>query len=64
MPTCRPCRCLASGTRLRQLCLLAITALSALVAAATSSSTWIDSNPAGERRVHLYFFWTSSCPHC
>jgi len=25
---------------------------------------WIDHNAASERRVHLYFFWTSTCAHC
>ncbi len=25
---------------------------------------WIDHDVAGERQVHLYFFWTQGCPHC
>ncbi len=26
--------------------------------------TWRDVDEAGQDRVHLYFFWTRSCPHC
>jgi thiol-disulfide isomerase/thioredoxin len=32
--------------------------------AAADAPLWIDHDAAGERRVHLYFFWTRSCPHC
>ena len=63
MPTCRRFRFLTRGGCWRLICLLAISALSTLVAAA-ASPTWTDNDAAGERRVHLYFFWTSTCPHC
>ncbi|MCM8636683.1 hypothetical protein [Accumulibacter sp.] len=43
--------------------LLAFAAFSSLGTAATSPD-WVDTDPAGEPRVHLYFFWTSTCPHC
>ena len=26
--------------------------------------TWIDLDANGELRVHLYFFWSKTCPHC
>jgi thiol-disulfide isomerase/thioredoxin len=47
----------------RLICLLALAAVSSL-AAADESPVWIDNNASGERQVHLYFFWTSTCPHC
>lgn len=25
---------------------------------------WFETDAAGQRQVHLYFFWTKSCPHC
>ena len=63
MPTCQRFRFLTRCRRWQLICLLALAALASQVAAA-ASPTWIDSDAAGERRVHLYFFWTSSCPHC
>jgi len=48
---------------LRLICLLAFFALPSFSGAA-EPPVWIDSNAAGERQVHLYFFWTRTCPHC
>jgi thiol-disulfide isomerase/thioredoxin len=48
---------------LRLICLLTLAAISSLPAAA-DAPLWLDRDAAGERRVHLYFFWTQSCPHC
>ncbi len=25
---------------------------------------WVENDAAGETRVHLYFFWSETCPHC
>ena len=32
--------------------------------ALAESSTWIEQGSDGEARVHLYFFWSETCPHC
>jgi hypothetical protein len=56
-------RCLALGRLLRLLCLLALAAVAAMATAA-EPPIWIDHDAAGARRVHLYFFWTRTCPHC
>ena len=48
---------------LRLICLLAFFALPTFSGAA-EPPVWIDNNAAGERQVHLYFFWTRTCPHC
>jgi hypothetical protein len=56
-------RCLALGRLLRLLCLLALAAIAAMATAA-EPPIWIDHDAAGARRVHLYFFWTRTCPHC
>jgi thiol-disulfide isomerase/thioredoxin len=29
-----------------------------------ASRLWYAPNPEGRREVHLYFFWSESCPHC
>lgn len=29
-----------------------------------TQATWVDQGPDGQPRVHLYFFWSASCPHC
>ena len=47
----------------RLICFLALAAVLSS-AAAMEPPVWIDNNAASERRVHLYFFWTSTCPHC
>lgn len=31
---------------------------------AADDAPWFSTDASGERLVHLYFFWTSSCPHC
>lgn len=31
---------------------------------ADDTITWTSENDAGETRIHLYFFWSQSCPHC
>jgi hypothetical protein len=56
-------RCLALGRLLRLLCSLALAAIAA-TATAAEPPVWIDHDAAGARRVHLYFFWTRTCPHC
>lgn len=48
---------------LRLICLLTAAAVYCSPVAA-DASLWIDHDTAGERQVHLYFFWTRSCPHC
>ncbi len=47
----------------RLICFLALAAVSSF-SAAVEPPLWIDNNAGGERQVHLYFFWTSTCPHC
>lgn len=32
--------------------------------AAQAQPAWTESGPDGASRVHLYFFWSESCPHC
>jgi hypothetical protein len=56
-------RCLALGRLLGLLCSLALAAIAAMATAA-EPPIWIDHDAAGARRVHLYFFWTRTCPHC
>lgn len=29
-----------------------------------AETRWTDTDALGETRVHLYFFWSQSCPHC
>jgi len=48
---------------LRLICLLTVAAVYCSPVAA-DASLWIDHDAAGERQVHLYFFWTRNCPHC
>jgi hypothetical protein len=31
---------------------------------AQAETLWTDTGAQGETRVHLYFFWSQSCPHC
>jgi len=73
LPIRRRFRLAASGACLRLICVLVLATASSLLTAAASPSSpssstasfpWIEANAAGERQVHLYFFWTSSCPHC
>lgn len=46
----------------RQLALLLLGLLFAFPAQA--ETRWTDKDAEGEIRVHLYFFWSQSCPHC
>ena len=32
--------------------------------ALAESARWIEQGSDGEARVHLYFFWSETCPHC
>ena len=32
--------------------------------ALAESASWIEQGSDGEARVHLYFFWSETCPHC
>lgn len=65
-------RCASAGRRLRNMAwrfLLAIVCglpLAAAPAAAADDArpTWVDADGDGAKRVHLYFFWSESCPHC
>ena len=34
------------------------------VAAATLDSPWLSHDERGQPKVHLYFFWSPTCPHC
>ncbi|MBI2277618.1 MAG: hypothetical protein HYU74_09725 [Dechloromonas sp.] len=49
-------------------CLLILGGLLLLCAgslqAAADEALWFETDASGQRQVHLYFFWTSSCPHC
>jgi len=33
-------------------------------APATQAEWWMTETASGERTLHLYFFWTRTCPHC
>jgi hypothetical protein len=33
-------------------------------AALATAPRWIEQGSDGEARVHLYFFWSETCPHC
>ncbi len=35
-----------------------------LIAAAFAQPLWVENNAEGEVQVHLYFFWSETCPHC
>ncbi|MCK7497466.1 MAG: thioredoxin family protein [Comamonadaceae bacterium] len=35
-----------------------------LAATAYAQTPWIESDAEGNARVHLYFFWSETCPHC
>jgi hypothetical protein len=35
-----------------------------LAGGALAQTTWIETDGAGGTRVHLYFFWSETCPHC
>lgn len=46
----------------RQLAILLLGSFFAFLAQA--ETRWTDTDAQGETRVHLYFFWSQSCPHC
>ncbi|MDO8932211.1 MAG: thioredoxin family protein [Rhodocyclaceae bacterium] len=35
-----------------------------LATAAFAQTAWVESGSDGEPRVHLWFFWSETCPHC
>ncbi len=45
---------------------LLLSGLAALTQAAPAAPTewWVTETASGEPRIHLYFFWTRTCPHC
>lgn len=44
--------------------LLLAAALMASGAGLAATPGWIERGSDGEARVHLYFFWSETCPHC
>lgn len=55
----------AGWRRLVRVLPFAVAALACIAANAVAADTrWIESDADGARRVHLYFFWSESCPHC
>jgi len=34
------------------------------LASAQGEDPWVVPGPEGEPRIHLYFFWSTTCPHC
>jgi hypothetical protein len=36
----------------------------ASLVSAQTSDPWVAIGPDGEPRIHLYFFWSTTCPHC
>lgn len=56
----------AAPQRLRRSLALLLAVLVWLAAgtARADEPVWRDRDEHGEVRVHLYFFWTQSCPHC
>jgi hypothetical protein len=53
----------AAGDALRLIIFMAFSALCSLSSAA-EPPLWVERNAAGEKQVHLYFFWSTHCPHC
>ena len=39
-------------------------AVSGGIAAPTPAEQWLTRTESGQPRLHLYFFWTQTCPHC
>lgn len=35
-----------------------------ITSAAVAQDPWIETDADGDVRVHLYFFWSETCPHC
>lgn len=48
----------------RQLCLLLAFCCLSWPALSVDSPLWIEALPTQGRQVHLYFFWSATCPHC
>jgi hypothetical protein len=47
------------------LCVLLFAALTpTLTPVQAATDVWIDNDESGNPRIHLYFFWTQTCPHC
>ena len=44
--------------------LLGIACLALYAAAADAATLWAEPGPDGRPVVHLYFFWSPTCPHC
>ena len=51
-------------TGLRLLALFALALFWAAPVAAQSDDLWVQPGPDGQPQVQLYFYWTSTCPHC
>lgn len=49
---------------LRQFWLVLLALLASGAWAQAGPPTWVSPGPDGQARVHLYFFWSESCPHC
>ncbi|MFW2403354.1 MAG: thioredoxin family protein [Gammaproteobacteria bacterium] len=45
-------------------CALLAAPLSAAETAEVPGTEWVTVDAAGDVSVHLYFFWTATCPHC
>jgi hypothetical protein len=48
----------------RLLAMLALTLLWLMPVAAQSDDLWVKSGPDGQPQLQLYFYWTTTCPHC
>jgi hypothetical protein len=44
--------------------LYALAAWLLIASAAFAQDPWIETDADGDVRVHLYFFWSETCPHC
>ncbi len=44
--------------------LLAFLVLAGTAFAESAKPLWVDQDGDGNQRVHLYFFWSETCPHC
>jgi hypothetical protein len=44
--------------------LLACIAFTGTAFADRTEPLWVDQDASGNQRVHLYFFWSVTCPHC
>jgi hypothetical protein len=53
-----------SGKRFLQLAWIVVLLCALFVPRAHANTTWIEPGADGQPVVHLYFFWSLSCPHC